>query len=336
MNLKFFEKKILNTDDKKKWHIIKIKKDQKKVSKQIIIIKPYINIISNILTILLLIKGRSLYIKSLKGCSTNEFLCINNLQLIKDGVKNCLNSTFYFIVTLFLIQMQICSFYIFIIVILIYIELVIKDHGDNFYSHGKLNLFAFFSITIIGEILILIMLLYKYLFKKKKYFISFLITLFFFIIILIIILKNKDNYYCKDWDKGLNNTYINNDKSIYPCKIKIPKKHCLMGVIGPFIDFSKILNIKCESRNSKEKKILIQTSNLKYKQNVKRIGYPITIGKEEEIHGKYTLYGETLYNFVKNNLVDMDDKNQLEKLEEFQKPEIIVDFSNSTFEKLKN
>ena len=108
-----------------------------------------------------------------------------------------------------------------------------------------------------------------------------------------------------------------------------------MGVIGPFIDFSKILNIKCESRNFKEKKILIQTSNLKYKQNVKRIGYPITIGKEEEIHGKFTLYGETLYNFIKNNLVDMDDKNQLEKLEEFQKPEIIVDFSNSTFGKLK-
>ena len=335
MNLKFVDKKIIGIDDKQNWHNIKIKKEQKNVINQFRDIKKFINIIFNIISILLLIEGRSLYIKSLKGCYTNEYLCINNLQLIKNGVKNCLNSTIYFILTLFLIQMKICSIFIFIIVIMIYIELVIKDHGDNFNSHGKLNLFALFSITIIGEIIILFILLYKYLFKKRKYFISFLITLFFCIISIIIILKNKDNYYCKDWDKGLNNTYINNDKSIYPCKINIPKKNCLIGVIGPFIDFSKILNIKCEKRNSKEKNILIKNSNLKNKENIKRIGYPITIGKEEEIHGRYTLYGESLYKFVKNNLVDMDDKYQLDKLEEFQKPEIIVDFTNSTYGKLE-
>ena len=231
--------------------------------------------------------------------------------------------------------MKLCSFFILFILIIVYIELVIKDHGDNFVSHGKLNLFALFSLTFIGEIGILLIVFYKYLFKNKKYFISFLITLILLIIPMNIFLKNKDNYYCKDWDKGLNNTYINNDNSIYPCKIKIPKEKCLISVLGPFFDISNILNIKCEKRNNKEKKNLINNSNLKNKNDIKRIGYPITIGQEEEINGKPTLYSETLREFVMNNLVDMDDKDQLDKLNEFQKPEVIADFSNGIYGKIE-
>lgn len=96
---------------------------------------------------------------------------------------------------------------------------------------------------------------------------------------IIFIINNKEYYYCKDWDKSLNNSYINNDPSLYPCKIQIPKNKCLISIIGPFFDFSKILNIKCKKRSNKEKNILISNSNLKNKTEVKRIGYPITIGK---------------------------------------------------------
>jgi hypothetical protein len=105
--------------------------------------------------------------------------------------------------------------------------------------------------------------------------------------------------------------------------------------LGPFFDFSKILNIKCEKRNNKEKDILISNSNLKNKTEVKRIGYPITIGKKEEINGEPTLYSETLYEFVSNNLIDMDDKEQLDKLDEDQKPEVIVNFGNSSYGKIE-
>ena len=133
----------------------------------------------------------------------------------------------------------------------------------------------------------------------------------------------------------MNNTYINNDPSLYLCKINIPKNKCLISIIGPLFDFSKILNIKCGKRSFKEKIILINNSNLKNKTDVKRIGYPITIGKKEEINGKPTLYSETLYEFVLNNLVDMDDKEQLNSLDENQKPEVTVDFSNSSYGKLE-
>lgn len=289
--------------------------------------------IINFISILYLIFGRFLYIRSLKGCSKSEFDCLNDLKLIKDGINNCLNSIVYFIFVLFLIQLKICSSYILIILIIIYIELIIRDQGENFLNHGKLNLFALFSLTIIGEIIILFNVLYRHLFKKKKLFLICLISFLFLITTIIIIIKNKEDYYCKDWDKGLNNS-INNDPSIYPCRINIPKDKCLISILGPLFDFSKILNLKCIKRSSKEKNNLIINSNLKNKNKIKRIGYPITIGKKEEINGEPTLYSETLYEFVTNNLVDMDDKEQLNKLDEDQKPEVIVNFKNNLYGKL--
>ena len=132
--------------------------------------KSSLKVIANVIAILYLLYGRILYIKSLKGCDQSEFACLNDLKLIKDGIKNCLNSIVYFLFVLFLIHMKICSFYILIIIILIYIELTIKDHGENFLNHGKLNLFALYSLTILGEIILLFIVLYKNLFKKKKFF----------------------------------------------------------------------------------------------------------------------------------------------------------------------
>ena len=291
--------------------------------------------IINFISILYLIFGRFLYISSLKGCSKSEFDCLNDLQLIQDDINNCLNSIVYFTFVLFLIQLKICSSYILIILVIIYIELLIRDHGENFLNHGKLNLFALFSLTMIGEIFILFIVLYKYLFKKKKIFLICLISILIFIQSIKIIIKSKEDYYCKDWDKGLNNSYINNDPIIYPCKINIPKDKCLISILGPLFDFSKILNLKCVKRSDKEKNNLIINSNLKNKTKIKRIGYPITIGKKEEINGEPFLYSETLYEFVNNNLVDMDDKEQLNKLNEDQKPEVIANFSNSLYGKLE-
>ena len=291
--------------------------------------------ITNFISILYLIFGRFLYIRSLKGCSKSEFDCLNDLQLIKDGINDCLNSIVYFTFVLFLIQLNLCSSYIIIILFIIYIELIIRDHGETFLNHGKLNLFALFSLTMIGEIIIFFIVLYKYLFKKKKLFLIFLISFLFLIKSIKIIINNKEDYYCKDWDKGLNNSYINNDPSIYPCKINIPKDRCLINILGPLFDFSKIINLKCVKRSNKEKNNLIINSNLKNKTEIKRIGYPITIGKKEEINGEPILYSETLYEFVKNNLVDMDDKEQLNKLDKDQKPEVIANFGNNLYGKLE-
>lgn len=64
--------------------------------------------------------------------------------------------------------------------------------------------------------------------KRKKYKTLRNIILVFIMIFTYIYIKIKDKYYCKNWDKGLNNTHINNNVSIYSCSINIPKEKCLI------------------------------------------------------------------------------------------------------------
>ena len=186
---------------------------------------------------------------------------------------------------------------------MIIIILIFKDHGDSFIHHGIINLFSLFTFLIIGEIIILFLTFIINLIKKKKYNLLCQITMGIIALFFFFYIKNKDKYYCNNWDKGINNTYINNNKSIYPCSINIPKKKCLIELFSPLLDFSRIFNIKCEKRNKKEKYILKEMSNLKNIKELKKIGFPITIGEKKEIKGRPALYSNTLLKFVKNNLI---------------------------------
>ena len=90
----------------------------------------------NILALINLLIGRYLYFLSLKGCAKTEYDCLFNIQYIIDDINNCVQSTFYFIITLFLIQMKLCSKYYTILIFVIFIEFIITDHGNNFLNHG--------------------------------------------------------------------------------------------------------------------------------------------------------------------------------------------------------
>ena len=289
----------------------------------------------NILAFLYIFKGRYDYLLSLEGCSASEHDCLFNIGYILRDIDNCVNSTMYFLFVLFLIQMNLCSRYYIIPVIIIFAELIITDHDSTFLHHGILNLLGFFVILSVGEVLILIFLILYKSYKSKRRIIFYPLLTILFILVSIFIYKNKENYYCKDWDKGLNNTYIDNDKSKYPCLMNIPKRKCLINIIGPFIDASKIVGRNCKVREEKEKTLLKDISTFKDKEKVKRIGYPITLGKDPEIVGKQALYSDTLLEFVRNNLIDMDDQEQLSKLEDYQKPEVILDFTEDPFGQMK-
>jgi len=258
-----------------------------------------------------------------------------NLKYIEDDLYNCIYSSLYFIISLFLIQLKLCSIYNLLIILLILIELIIKDNGETFLNHGKLNLMGLFTFLIIGELLILIIICIINIINKRKYVLISVIlfgALLFFIYVYIMI---KDKYYCKNWDLSLNNTLIINDKSKYPCSISIPKKKCLISILSPFLDFSKLFKINCSIRKEKEKFLLKDISNLKNNKDIKRIGYPITIGDSDEIKGQPAMYSNTLLNYVKNNLINMDDKEQLNKLKKNKIPEIIVDYYDDPFGKIK-
>ena len=94
------------------------------------------------------------------------------------------------------------------------------------------------------------------------------------------------------------------------------------------------MHINCDKRNEKEKVFLKQISNLNNTDEVKKIGYPITIGKKEEIKGRPAMYANTLLDFVKNNLINLNDENQAKFLNDRNRPEVYVDFSSNPYGKL--
>ena len=71
------------------------------------------------------------------------------------------------------------------------------------------------------------------------------------------------------------------------------------------MDISSLLNINCNNRKSEEKTYLKKISNLKNDKNIQKIGFPITIGDNEEIKGEPSMYGGILLKYVKNNSFDI-------------------------------
>ena len=297
----------------------------------------YLRNLFNILSLVFLFAGRNLYIKSLKGCDGDEFKCILNtdMKYILDDIYYCTRSVIYFLCFLFIFHLKLCSFYQLFIFILIIIELIKKDTGDSFLHHGILNISAFFILLFLGEIFILIIILLINLFKAKKYYLLIELLIIIYLLSILIYMNSKYKYFCKDWAKGLNDSYIINDKNIYSCSINIPHQKCLIDIFSPILDFSSILGINCDKRNEKEKYLLKKISNLNNSEKIKKIGYPITIGEKEEIKGMPAMYSKTLLDFVKDNLINMDDDNQTKFLDETKKPEIYVDFSSNSYGKLK-
>ena len=295
-----------------------------------------IKIIFNILAFVFLIIARNLYIKSLLGCDGNEFKCIINssMKYILDDIYYCTHSVLYFLYFLFIFHLKLCSFYQIFIFLLIILELILKDNGDSFLHHGFLNLSALFILLFLGELFIFILILFINLFKKHKFFHLTQLLVVMNLLFILIYFNNKHKYYCKDWSKGLNETYINNNKTIYSCSINIPQEKCLIDIFSRILDLSHILHINCDKRKEKEKVLLKQISNLNNTDEITKIGYPITIGKTDEIKGRPAMYAKTLLDFVKNNLINLNDTNQIKNLEDRNKPEVYVDFSSNPYGKL--
>jgi len=101
------------------------------------------------------------------------------------------------------------------------------------------------------------------------------------------------------------------------------------------LDISSLLNINCSNRKNEEQTYLKKISNLKNDKNIQKIGFPITIGDNEEIKGEPSMYGGILLKYVKNNLINLDNKTQLNDLHPNKKPEVYVDFTNNPFGELK-
>ena len=142
--------------------------------------------------------------------------------------------------------------------------------------------------------------------------------------------KFKSN--CQDWPKGLNETSLENNSSKHGCQIQIPKK-CEFKLYK-FIDYTKLKGIDCKSLNNKKLKENLFKYSLSSYVNEKslRIGFPLT-NKDPTCFKDFN-DSNPIYRYVFQNLVDVDNKEILNKNFKDKLPEIMIDFSDNDKGKL--
>ena len=135
---------------------------------------------------------------------------------------------------------------------------------------------------------------------------------------------------CNDWKKGLNNTIIDNNIAIHGCRIKIPK-FCPYNLGKYIFDLTKLNRIECYKNNENTKKRLLKYTEKPYINiNTKRIGFPL-VNKNPKLLLNFFELKNPLVKFIKENLVDMDNKKLVEKIYKENKPELIVDYSKNPY-----
>ena len=138
-------------------------------------------------------------------------------------------------------------------------------------------------------------------------------------ILLIYNFKFPD-FICNDWEKGLNNTSIDNNKEKYGCNIRIPK-YCPYKVFAPYQDFTKIFGINCSLKKSNSRKVILKKSRSPYiNRETKKFGFPLT--NQGSIGCTDGLDDKIIKKYVLDNLFDIENN-----FNNFTEPEIIVDFS---------
>ena len=198
----------------------------------------------------------------------------------------------------------------------------------EFYDHGLFNFVGCIIIIIFIIIVLFPFNILLYLIKKKN---NLLILFYLGVLFVFLILYY---YYissflgCKDWKKGLNNTFIENNEDKYGCQIKLPK-YCPYKFGKYFLDITKKSGIKCgKNLNTKEKLLEFSTSN-NININTTRIGFPLT--NKDFRCLKRPNKKMSVSKFTRKNLIDMDNKKQLKKLGKENMPEVIIDFTRNHF-----
>ena len=108
---------------------------------------------------------------------------------------------------------------------------------------------------------------------------------------------------CDGWEKGLNNTSIDNNINKYKCLIKIPK-YCPYKIGRFFLDVNRYSPLDCNvSAADSRKKMLKHSKSPFINENTTHIGYPLA-NKEEELF--LDINFNKYQNFIFDHLIDMD------------------------------
>ena len=216
--------------------------------------------------------------------------------------------------------------------ILFYLVGYIYSHGIDFEDHGYYNLIGCLSLILLIIILFspLNCLLYLIKSNNKLYLLLFILGLSASLTIYFFVLTSYMN--CNDWKNGLNNTSIDNDIHKYGCKIIIPKT-CSYKIGKYFFDNTKKDKNICNEKEDTKKKLIENSENNYINSKTMRVAYPLP-NKNKNIHMAISLNSDEVFNFYKNNLIDLDNQTLVKNILQNNTPEIIIDYNKNKLGKL--
>ena len=269
-------------------------------------------------TFILFLIAYIFYYLSLEKCFDGEELCGNNMKWIYKKVfeliLSCEIISFLLATIIFNHSSKLHLIHLFVIFSLFFLY----SHDFYFYNHGMYNFVVFVLLFILNILIILFIKFLIYIFQIKN---KVIINKLILVILLFLIYNFKSpDFICDDWEKGLNNTSIDNNEEKYGCKIKLPK-YCPYKVVGPYQDLTKILGVNCSLKKLNSRKVFIKKSKSPYiTKKTKKFGFPLTneglLGSIDDFDDKI------LKGLVLDSIFDIENN-----FNNFTEPEIIVDFS---------
>ena len=274
------------------------------------------------------------YFLSLEECTEGLENCSLKFSWIELKIEEEIFSCILLEIMLQLMFLKIISKKNLIHIVIILIIFFLYSHGLYFSDHGYYNFFFYLVILFIFTI-VFIPIDLCIIFCKNKINSVRLIIIYILLVLFFYLFLSSSGKNCDDWPKGLNNTYIENDKSKYGCQIQIPKL-CLYKSLEYIQDYSKLIGKNCKKYNNgdKEREIILKLSNSPYiNKTIKHIGYPL-LNKYSKSLSDFSKYEKRLTNFFLDNIVDMDNDTILNKYYKDKIPEVEIDFTNIKESKL--
>ena len=277
-----------------------------------------------------------LYYLSLGGCDGTQTECLKNSNI----------AYYYVLVNYCFISAGLTTLIIFLMVytrvtklhlihqVIIFSILFISDRGSTLMHHGIYNIIGFSLFLIFYFIFLFIVVMIDDILLKR----SLPIKLVVINIIILILIFWRYSFHeslkkeCDDWDMGLNNTRIEDNKDKYPCQIFRPTA-CHINYFHGKQDLSRLLKLNCSNYINSNQALNSRTQLIKYIdkkefENTTKFGFPLTNTQNFIITPEITpnIFTRKVY----DNIIDMDNKSRILKPNEY--PEVILTFTEASNE----
>ena len=223
------------------------------------------------------------YNQSLFNCnnvSLNECIAKYDVNILVNSFIKCALSGLILSANIAFVFWKLLSLIHIFIVIVAIVLFIVLDYGNDIYSHGLINFTIFFISLLFGFLFFVIfqIIIVSIIQKQYRYSLFLIIVIIVAICILFFIYLIATS--CNYWDKGLNNTPIDNDKNKYSCRIISPSK-CYMNTLDGIFDFSKMGRFTCSTLpNQPTYREVLDNYNLyfdtKFDEKVSVLNFPLT------------------------------------------------------------